>query len=161
LENLLPAIQSTGTSTTLHSILVTTPQAVSLSDVSKELSFTRRTGLPVLGLIENMSGYLCPHCDVIHNIFGKGGGEEFCRLETDKAVKEGKPKNQQLRFLGRVPVDSEFVKVVDGPESGYGLLERYQKTKSSKILQEICRTVVDLVESPEQEAPSIESIKLE
>ena len=147
LENLLPTLQ--GSATTLHSILVTTPQAVSLSDVAKELSFTRRTGLPVLGLIENMSGYICPHCSVIHKIFGQGGGEEFCRIESEKVVKEGKPDSEKLLFLGRLPVDSEFIKVVDGPESGYGLLERYQKTKSARLLEAICRKVVDLIEHPQ------------
>jgi len=145
LENLLPALQS-NPNTTLHSILVTTPQAVSLSDVSKELSFTRRVGLPVLGLIENMSGYICPHCSVIHNIFGKGGGEEFCRLETEKADREGKAESERLRFLGRVPVDSEFVKVVDAPaKEGERLLQRYKATQSSKLLAEICADVVRLV----------------
>lgn len=139
----MPALQSS-TSTTLNSILVTTPQAVSLSDVSKELSFTRRTGLPVLGLIENMSGYICPHCSVIHNIFGRGGGEDFCRLETEKAEKEGRPA-EKLRFLGRLPVDSQFVKVVDGPESGVGLVERYKKTQSSILLKDITAQIVQLV----------------
>lgn len=133
-------------------MLVTTPQAVSLSDVSKELSFTRRVGLPVLGLIENMSGYICPHCDEVTNIFGKGGGEEFCRLETEKAVKtpvsaDG-TRNSKLRFLGRVPVDSEFVKVVDGPGAEgktEDLLDRYLRTPSSKLLQDIAAKVVDLI----------------
>jgi Mrp family chromosome partitioning ATPase len=45
-------------------IMVTTPQAVSLSDVRKEISFCRKTGLELLGLIENMSGFVCPHCAV-------------------------------------------------------------------------------------------------
>lgn len=138
---------------------MTTPQAVSLSDVSKELSFTRRVGLPVLGLIENMSGYICPHCGDVTNIFGKGGGEEFCRLETEKATKtpiaaDG-TRNSKLRFLGRVPVDSEFVKVVDGPGaegSTEDLLDRYLKTPSSKLLQEIAAKVVELVQE-ERELP--------
>lgn len=166
LENLLPALQS-NPDTTLNSVLVTTPQAVSLSDVSKELSFTRRVGLPVLGLVENMSGYVCPHCGDITNIFGKGGGEEFCRLETEKAEEEERKQQQassngqsndhapsststekttsKLTFLGRVPVDPDFVKVVDGPETGKGLLERYNKTKSSAILAEICAKLVEAV----------------
>lgn len=134
-------------------MLVTTPQAVSLSDVSKELSFTRRVGLPVIGLIENMSGYICPHCGDIINIFGKGGGEEFCRLETEKAAKtpvstDG-TRNSPLRFLGRVPVDSEFVKVVDGPgaETHEDLLDRYLKTPSSKLLQDIAAKVEELVQA--------------
>lgn len=159
LENLLPALQSSP-HTTLHSVLVTTPQAVSLSDVSKELSFTRRVGLPVLGLIENMSGYICPHCDEVTNIFGKGGGEEFCRLETEKAEKtpiapDGS-KNTKLRFLGRVPVDSEFVKVVDGPgaEEREDLLDRYLKTPSSRLLKDIASKVVELVQEEEETASS-------
>lgn len=182
LENLLPALQS-NPNTTLHSVLVTTPQAVSLSDVSKELSFTRRVGLPVLGLVENMSGYVCPHCGDITNIFGKGGGEEFCRLETEKAEEEDRralqqqnghsaaavtngtdsgntstmqtqeKKTSKLKFLGRVPVDPDFVKVVDGPESGKGLLERYNKTKSSAILSEICAKLVESVNEQQQEKP--------
>ena len=45
-------------------IMVTTPQAVSLSDVRKEISFCRKTGIDVVGLIENMSGFVCPHCSV-------------------------------------------------------------------------------------------------
>ena len=157
LENLLPALQATSSTTTLNSVLVTTPQAVSLSDVSKELSFTRRVGLPVLGLIENMSGYVCPHCGDITNIFGKGGGEEFCRLESEKvdraeqaaasaavvpAASGTEAPAKRLRFLGRVPVDPDFVKVVDGPgEQGLGLLERYLQTQSSKILADIAEGI--------------------
>ena len=46
-------------------ILVTTPQAVALADVRKELNFCRKVGLPILGVIENMSGFICPHCAVM------------------------------------------------------------------------------------------------
>ena len=45
-------------------ILVTTPQAIAVNDVRRELTFCRKTGIPVIGIIENMSGYLCPHCSV-------------------------------------------------------------------------------------------------
>ncbi|KAI8058048.1 cytosolic Fe-S cluster assembly factor NUBP2 [Syncephalis plumigaleata] len=56
-------------------IVVTTPQAVALSDVRKELSFCRTVELPVIGVVENMSGYLCPHCSDCSNLFSSGGGE--------------------------------------------------------------------------------------
>ena len=46
-------------------VLVTTPQAVALADVRKELNFCRKAGLPILGVIENMSGFVCPHCAVV------------------------------------------------------------------------------------------------
>lgn len=108
---------------TLTSILVTTPQAVSLSDVSKELSFARKTDLKVLGLVENMSGYACPHCGEIVNVFGSGGGEEFCRKDGERVERERRARGGEeegggggeegLRFLGRVPIDVHFTRLVD------------------------------------------------
>lgn len=47
-------------------VVVTTPQAVAIEDVRKELTFCRKTGIPILGIIENMSGFVCPHCTVCH-----------------------------------------------------------------------------------------------
>ncbi|PSN58305.1 Cytosolic Fe-S cluster assembly factor NUBP2 [Blattella germanica] len=73
-------------------VLVTTPQAVSIEDVRKELTFCRKTGIPVLGIIENMSGFVCPSCSTCSNIFSKGGGESLASLA-------GVP------FLGSVPID--------------------------------------------------------
>ena len=53
-----------------QAVLVTTPQAVALSDNLRSLDFTRKVGLPVIGLIENMSGYVCPHCAECTNVWG-------------------------------------------------------------------------------------------
>ena len=58
----------------IAAVIVTTPQAVALLDAMKCLSFTRAVSLPVLGLIENMSGYVCPCCGEISNVFSTGGG---------------------------------------------------------------------------------------
>ncbi|KAM6113916.1 cytosolic Fe-S cluster assembly factor NUBP2 isoform 2-T2 [Pterocles gutturalis] len=63
----------------LGAILVTTPQAVSVGDVRRELTFCKKTGLRVLGIVENMSGFVCPHCSECTNIFSKGGGEELAK----------------------------------------------------------------------------------
>ena len=80
-------------------IIVTTPQAVSLSDVRKEISFCKRVGVPIKGVIENMSGFVCPHCSVgaffklrfisqeCTDIFSTGGGEAMAQ-------------EMQLDFLG-------------------------------------------------------------
>ncbi|KEI41919.1 uncharacterized protein L969DRAFT_83775 [Mixia osmundae IAM 14324] len=150
---LMPAVESIALPT-LDSLLVTTPQAVSLSDVSKELSFARRTSLPVLGLIENMSGYVCPHCGDITPVFGKGGGEDFCRIEEEKRMAG---QGEGCRFLGRLPIDTEFVvlmdtaarkqQVVDGLLPAETLLDRYVKTPTYKIFKEICTKIVSLVEA--------------
>jgi Mrp family chromosome partitioning ATPase len=56
-------------------VLVTTPQAVAVADVRKELNFCRKVELPILGVVENMSGFVCPYCAECTNIFSTGGGE--------------------------------------------------------------------------------------
>lgn len=81
-------------------VLVTTPQAISLADNLRSLDFCKKTGLPLIGLIENMSGYICPHCAECTNVWGKGGGEAL-------ANREG------IRFLGRIPIDPKLVRVLD------------------------------------------------
>ena len=81
-------------------VMVTTPQAVSLADNLRSLDFCRKTALPVLGLIENMSGYICPHCKDCTNVWGKGGGEALAKREG-------------IHFLGRIPIDPGLVRVLD------------------------------------------------
>ncbi|XP_070707524.1 cytosolic Fe-S cluster assembly factor nubp2 [Pempheris klunzingeri] len=73
-------------------ILVTTPQAVSTGDVRREITFCKKTGVRILGIVENMSGFACPHCSECSNIFSKGGGEELAKLTGSI-------------FLGSVPLD--------------------------------------------------------
>lgn len=94
-------------------MLVSTPQALALLDVSKELSFVRRTQLPLLGLVENMSGYVCPHCGDIVGIFGQGGAEDFCRKEEERKHSTVEGEGGGCRFLGRIPIDRELVSLLD------------------------------------------------
>jgi Mrp family chromosome partitioning ATPase len=103
----------------VSAIIVTTPQAVALMDAMKCLSFARAVDLPVLGLIENMSGYVCPCCGEVSNVFSTGGGEEMARREG-------------LQFLGRLPVDTELVNLLD---SGEEVLDRYGGTSSAVIFR--------------------------
>ena len=79
-----------------QAVIVTTPQEVSLSDVRKSINFCKTVKMPVFGLVENMSGLVCPHCDCKIDLFGSGGGERT-------AAQTGIP------FLGRVPFDPEMV----------------------------------------------------
>jgi Mrp family chromosome partitioning ATPase len=81
-------------------VIVTTPQAVATSDVRKELSFCSKTATPVLGVVENMAGFVCPHCAECTDIFSKGGGEVMAR-------EYGVP------FLGRVPIDPMFGRLIE------------------------------------------------
>ncbi|OAP61591.1 hypothetical protein AYL99_03794 [Fonsecaea erecta] len=82
-------------------VVVTTPQAIATADVRKELNFCVKTQVPVLGVIENMAGYMCPCCGEISNVFSKGGGEIMAR-ETN------------VPFLGSVPIDTGFGAMVEG-----------------------------------------------
>ncbi|KAF2403264.1 P-loop containing nucleoside triphosphate hydrolase protein [Trichodelitschia bisporula] len=98
----MPAATGTGTGTPsiASAVLVTTPQAVSTADVRKELNFCRKTGLVVRGVVENMAGFVCPHCMECTNVFSKGGGQVM-------AQEFGVP------FLGSVPLDPAWVRLVE------------------------------------------------
>ncbi|KAI1342709.1 P-loop containing nucleoside triphosphate hydrolase protein [Xylariaceae sp. FL0016] len=81
-------------------VVVTTPQAVATADVRKELNFCAKTSIPVIGVVENMAGYVCPNCAECTNIFGKGGGQVMA-------------KDFNVRFLGGIPIDPQFVVLVE------------------------------------------------
>lgn len=104
-NNMLNA--ATGRRKLAGAVVVTTPQAVATSDVKKELNFCRKTGIHVLGIVENMSGYICPCCGEATALFGKGGGEAMAHEWNE-------------RFLGRVPVDGRWVDLIEtGKWEGY------------------------------------------
>ncbi|KAK8209068.1 cytosolic Fe-S cluster assembly factor cfd1 [Zalaria obscura] len=81
-------------------VIVTTPQAISISDVKKEINFCRKTGVNILGVVENMAGFVCPSCAECTNVFSKGGGEIMA-------------KEFNVPFLGSVPIDPMFVSLVE------------------------------------------------
>lgn len=87
-----------------HAIIVTTPQEISLADVRKSISFCRTVNMAIKGLIENMSGAVCPHCGETIDLFGTGGGEKT-------ALAAGAP------FLGRIPFDHQMVVCGDSGNS--------------------------------------------
>ncbi len=77
-------------------IIVTTPQEVALADVRKSINFCKTVKMEIFGLIENMSGYACPHCGEMIDLFGFGGGERTA-------------KEMGIQFLGRIPFDPRVV----------------------------------------------------
>ncbi|KAI0229486.1 cytosolic Fe-S cluster assembly factor cfd1 [Massospora cicadina] len=83
-------------------ILVTTPQEVALADVRKELNFCRKTGINILGVVENMAGFECPHCKGCTNLFSSGGGEA---LAGDFGVP----------FLGSIPINPKLTELFEAP----------------------------------------------
>lgn len=81
-------------------IIVTTPQEVSLSDCRKSIDFCRKLNLPILGVIENMNGFVCPKCGEVTPIFSTGGGEKMAKADD-------------LPFLGSLPLDPTFTRNCD------------------------------------------------
>ena len=102
-------------------IIVTTPQQVATIDVEKSITFCRQLGLPVSGVIENMSGFVCPHCGQEADIFSSGGGRRL-------AEKFGVP------FLGAIPLDPDIVRSGD-EELPY--VKHYSTTKTARKFDEI------------------------
>ncbi|KAM8951165.1 cytosolic Fe-S cluster assembly factor NUBP2 isoform 1-T1 [Lycaon pictus] len=110
----------------LGALVVTTPQAVSVGDVRRELTFCRKTGLQVLGVVENMSGFVCPHCAECTNVFSRGGGEELATLA-------GVP------FLGSVPLDPELCGSL---EEGRDFIRDFPKSSAFPALFSIAQKVL-------------------
>lgn len=100
-------------------ILVTTPQGVAIGDVRREISFCRKTGVNILGLIENMSGFVCPTCTNCTNIFSSGGGEALA-------------KHADIKFLGRVPIDPKI-----HPRKGQSMIDSISKSSTADLFKDI------------------------
>ena len=81
-----------GKSRVSGAVMVTTPQNISVIDVKKEISFCRKTGIPILGVVENMSGYVCPHCSTCTNVFSSEGGRVLA-------------EQSEVPFIGKIPID--------------------------------------------------------
>jgi len=81
-------------------VVVTTPQELSLADVRKSIRFLHKLNQPIAGLVENMSGFVCPHCGQITDLFGRGGGKLLA-------------ESLDLPFLGAVPLDPGVVAASD------------------------------------------------
>jgi len=106
-------------------VLVTTPQEVALSDVAKALAMFKRMSVPILGLVENMTAFACPHCGELTEIFGRGGGERF-------AADHG------LDYLGGVPLD---VTVRQGGDVGVPAVAQREPGPAARALTSIAGAV--------------------
>lgn len=111
-------------------IIVTTPQQVAISDVRKSITFCRKLNMPVIGVLENMSGFVCPHCGKRIDIFSSGGGEQM-------AAEMGVP------FLGRIPFDPE---VVASGDTGTPYMQAFPDSPTSRAFREAIEPIIRLPE---------------
>lgn len=111
------------------SIIVTTPQEVALLDSRKAVVFSQMVHVPVVGIVENMSGFLCPHCGKEINLFKVGGGE--------KAALELK-----VPFLGRIPLDPEIVQNCD---QGKPFVAANPNSAAAKAFYEVTERIEEFI----------------
>lgn len=109
-------------------IIVTTPQQVALSDVRKSITFCRQLNLPVLGVVENMSGFVCPQCGTQTDIFKVGGGEQMAR-------------QLEIPFLGRIPIDPQIMHACD---TGGVYLGTYSRPETADAFRHAAERVLML-----------------
>ncbi|MBN1982510.1 MAG: Mrp/NBP35 family ATP-binding protein [Chitinivibrionales bacterium] len=109
-------------------IVVTTPQEIATFDVRKSIDFCNKLNLEVLGVIENMSGFACPHCGVVTNIFDQGGGKRMAQ-------------EWHVPFLGTIPIDPGFVSLSD---KGKAMIDSVSETAGRTELRRIVDQLLNI-----------------
>ncbi|BES98802.1 unnamed protein product [Nesidiocoris tenuis] len=110
-------------------VLVTTPQLVAIEDVKKECNFCLRTGIAILGIVENMSGYVCPNCKECSNVFSSGGGKSLAELSN-------------YPFLGAVPIDPR----VNGGNRSESIMKSMPSTPAGQAYDQILTRLLQSIE---------------
>ena len=110
-------------------IIVTLPSDVSGDVVEKAISFSRQMHVPVIGIIENMSGFICPKCGAEINILGTGGGQRIA-------------KELNVPFLGKIPLDPEICNEAD---KGIPFVIGHRNAPSTKAFMKIVKKVEDFI----------------
>ncbi|MFC1798716.1 P-loop NTPase [Thermodesulfobacteriota bacterium] len=110
-----------------RAIIVTTPQEVSLADVRKSISFCKTVNMEIAGLVENMSGYTCPHCGEPVDLFGSGGGKRTAEAAG-------------IPFMGKIPFDPNLVSCGD---NGVSYQEKYTDSMATKVFAQLAAKVAE------------------
>jgi ATP-binding protein involved in chromosome partitioning len=110
-------------------VIVTTPQALAVQDVRRCIVFCRQIEVPVLGVIENMSGLVCPHCGERVAVFGSGGGEAMA-------------KDMRVPFLGAIPIDPQVVSACD---AGRSVMESMAGSETAPAFDRIIQQLVERI----------------
>ncbi len=110
-------------------IVVTTPQDVALSDVRKAVAMFQELGVPILGLVENMAYFVCPHCGKRSQIFGEGKVKNFA-------------KEKNLSLLAEIPIEPIVSKASD---EGIPVVSAYPESETSKAFKKLAKEVVEKI----------------
>jgi ATP-binding protein involved in chromosome partitioning len=112
-------------------VIVTIPSEVSQEVVKKAVTFSRKLNIPIIGILENMSGFVCPECGTEYDIFGSGGGQ---KIANDLGVP----------FLGKIPIDPQIC--VDSDRGTPFVLE-HKNSKSTKAFKEIVEKIKEFLKN--------------
>ncbi len=113
-------------------VIVTTPQQVAIADVRRSISFCGQLDVKVLGVIENMSGFVCPKCGEVTEIFKTGGGEKMAA-------------DMKVPFLGRIPIDPS---VAESGDSGKAYVHHYAHTPTAAAFSKAIGPILSLATEP-------------
>ncbi len=116
-------------------VVVTTPQKLSLIDVRKCITFCRQLNLPVIGVIENMSGFVCPNCGEKTDILKSGGGKNMAA-------------QMNVPFLGTIPIDQKFAQACD---EGKPFIYHYQQEPTAKAFNQVFNQIIEPEKSGKNE----------
>ena len=111
-------------------IIVTTPQEVALLDSRKAVNFARALNIPIIGIIENMSGFTCPKCGETTYLFKTGGGERSAR-------------DLDVPFLGKIPLDPE---IVDSGDKGEPFVVTHKNSSKQNHMDKIVDNIIKEIE---------------
>lgn len=111
-------------------VIVTTPQAVAVMDAVKAAKFVEKLEVPVIGIIENMSGMVCPHCGETVPVFSRGGGKEAAA-------------DLHVPFLGAIPLDPAIAKAGD---EGRPMIQQHTGSVTEKAVEAVMENLVKIVE---------------
>tara|TARA_Y100000588_G_C14238716_1_gene918416 strand:+ start:1291 stop:2106 length:816 start_codon:yes stop_codon:yes gene_type:complete len=126
-------------------VLVSTPQQVALLDVKKSLEAFKKLSVPIVGLIENMSYFICPECGHEENIFGEGATDKFL-------------KNNKIPLLAKIPIEPAFASSGD---TGKPLVIGSDKDYMKAIYNDLASSLVDHLERIEKPTPKVGDIAVE
>ncbi len=110
-------------------VIVTIPSVVSQAVVKKSVTFARQLNMPIIGIIENMSGFLCPKCGSRVDIFDSGGGEKMAR-------------DLNIPFLGSIPIDQ---KISQDADKGEAFIVSHPESAASKSFLDIVKRIEDFL----------------
>jgi ATP-binding protein involved in chromosome partitioning len=114
-------------------IIVTIPSEVSQIVVKKAVTFARKLGMPIIGVVENMSGFVCPNCGAKVDIFQSGGGKKIA-------------EELNVPFLGSIPIDQ---KICEDSDKGLPFIIEHGDSPSSKAFMEIIKKVETFLKNRE------------